>query len=142
GQRAVVIDADDAAESTAGRASSHRIVEAEERWRGVPIFDVTLRAMETVGEMVDHKCSFVRPCPPPLLFWRRGLGRGGPFITPALHFRVFFRDVQFANCQFSFAEMIRLFTGLDEPGTVGRGWAQPILDHGEALGGRMVRRET
>src|SRR5438876_7475382 len=46
GQSAAIIDADDPAESTAGRASSHRIVEAEERWRGVPIFNVTLGAME------------------------------------------------------------------------------------------------
>src|SRR6266853_3418969 len=104
GQRPVIIDADDATESTADWASSHRIVETEEGWRRATVFNVTLRAMETVGKMVGDKCFF--------------LGQR-----------------QLADRQFSFAEVVGLFTGLDESGAIALRGTQSILDNGEALGG-------
>ena len=97
----MVVDADDAAEAFAGRARADRMIEAEERGRGLGVFEIAGGAVELVGEVF------------------RALG---------FEFRI---RVEFVNRQSSFAEVIRLLAGFGETGAVRRRELQAILDDRE-----------
>jgi len=50
GQREVVVDADDAAESAAGGTSAERVIKTEQCRGGLAVLDVALSTVETVAE--------------------------------------------------------------------------------------------
>src|SRR5207247_11276330 len=60
GQRQVVINADDAAKSTAGGTCAYGIIEGEESWRRFAVFEVASGAMEAVGKGMGDSSSLIR----------------------------------------------------------------------------------